>query len=318
MPGDEADLTAFDESGQGTGLAGSDRRVRGNLVMITKWAQEGAALPSPSGHSRRLTVRFWLKPVEILGTERADGITVERTAIDASGALRGTGEFETLPVQMVLRSVGYQSVPLPDVPFDARASIVPNAQGRVLGPDGVPRPGEYVAGWLKRGPTGVIGTNKSDAAETVRCLFEDLAGGPAPARSRRPARACSATPRPRRGAVAAGQRARRTQHRTGLLRRMAPHRGRRGRPGQGTRPRRAGQAPQPRGHLVRLPSPLRLASACPAAISSPTAAPGRHAAYGTYPAAIWPEGPGASAVLLSPRAERTRRCLHSRPCPPRS
>ncbi len=79
---------------------------------------------------------------------------------------------------MVLRSVGYQSVPLPDVPFDARASIVPNAQGRVLGPDGVPRPGEYVAGWLKRGPTGVIGTNKSDAAETVRCLFEDLAGGP--------------------------------------------------------------------------------------------------------------------------------------------
>ena len=178
VPGDEADLTAFDESGQGTGLAGSDRRVRGNLVTITKWAQEGAALPSPSGHSRRLTVRFWLKPVEILGTERADGITVERTAIDASGALRGTGEFETLPVQMVLRSVGYQSVPLPGVPFDPRASIVPNAQGRVLGPDGVPRPGEYVAGWLKRGPTGVIGTNKSDAAETVRCLFEDLAGGP--------------------------------------------------------------------------------------------------------------------------------------------
>ncbi len=178
VPGDEADLTAFDESGQGTVLAGSDRRVRGNLVTITKWAQEGAALPSPSGHSRRLTVRFWLKPVEILGTERAEGITLERTAIDASGALRGTGEFETLPVQMVLRSVGYQSVPLPGVPFDARASIVPNAQGRVLGPDGVPRPGEYVAGWLKRGPTGVIGTNKSDAAETVRCLFEDLAGGP--------------------------------------------------------------------------------------------------------------------------------------------
>ena len=79
---------------------------------------------------------------------------------------------------MVLRSVGYQSVPLPGVPFDPRASVVPNAAGRVLGPDGVPLPGEYVAGWLKRGPTGVIGTNKSDAAETVRCLLEDLAGGP--------------------------------------------------------------------------------------------------------------------------------------------
>jgi ferredoxin--NADP+ reductase len=74
--------------------------------------------------------------------------------------------------------VGYQSVPLPGVPFDTRASVVPNAPGRVLGEDGAPLPGEYVAGWLKRGPTGVIGTNKSDAAETVRCLLEDLAGGP--------------------------------------------------------------------------------------------------------------------------------------------
>jgi ferredoxin--NADP+ reductase len=64
------------------------------------------------------------------------------------------------------------------VPFDSRASVVPNDRGRVLGPDGAPLPGEYVAGWLKRGPTGVIGTNKSDAAETVRCLLEDLAGGP--------------------------------------------------------------------------------------------------------------------------------------------
>jgi len=79
---------------------------------------------------------------------------------------------------MVLRSVGYQSVPLPGVPFDSRASVVPNDRGRVLGPDGAPLPGEYVAGWLKRGPTGVIGTNKSDAAETVRCVLEDLAGGP--------------------------------------------------------------------------------------------------------------------------------------------
>src|SRR5271157_5085582 len=99
---------------------------------------------------------------------------------------------------MVLRSGGYQSVPLPGVPFDPGASIVPNAQGRVLGPDGVPRPGEYVAGWLKRGPTGVIGTNKSDAAETVRCLFEDLPGGPGAGEVPLPRPACSATPRPTR------------------------------------------------------------------------------------------------------------------------
>jgi ferredoxin--NADP+ reductase len=66
------------------------------------------------------------------------------------------------------------------VPFDDRSSIVPNVEGRVTGPDGRPLPGEYVAGWLKRGPTGVIGTNKSDAAQTVRALLADLAGGPGP------------------------------------------------------------------------------------------------------------------------------------------
>ena len=80
---------------------------------------------------------------------------------------------------MVLRSVGYQSVPLDGVPFDERNAVVPNAAGRVLGPDGQPLPGEYVSGWLKRGPTGVIGTNKSDAAETVRSLLADLVGAPA-------------------------------------------------------------------------------------------------------------------------------------------
>jgi ferredoxin/flavodoxin---NADP+ reductase len=74
--------------------------------------------------------------------------------------------------------VGYQSVPLDGVPFDPRSCTVPNAGGRVLDSSGEPLPGEYVAGWLKRGPTGVIGTNKADAAETVRALLADLAGGP--------------------------------------------------------------------------------------------------------------------------------------------
>jgi ferredoxin/flavodoxin---NADP+ reductase len=178
---DEADLNAFDLAGEGVAMAESDRRVRGNLVAITKWAQGGvdpSTPPASTGHARRLTVRFWLRPTEILGAERVEGITLERTTISPDGKFGGTGAFETLDAQMVLRSVGYQSVPLPGVPFDTRASVVPNAQGRVLGEDGQPLPGEYVAGWLKRGPTGVIGTNKSDAAETVRCLLEDLAGGP--------------------------------------------------------------------------------------------------------------------------------------------
>jgi ferredoxin--NADP+ reductase len=171
----EAELDAFDPTGESARLAQSDRHVRGNYKVISDWAGR-----APAGGSRRLTVRFWLRPVEILGPQRASGLTLERTRLDASGAFTGTGEYETLAAQLVLRSVGYQSVPLPGVPFDERSSTVPNADGRVLGADGGPLPGEYVAGWLKRGPTGVIGTNKSDAAQTVRSLLADLAGGPGP------------------------------------------------------------------------------------------------------------------------------------------
>ncbi len=179
---DELDLDRFDPTGQSAQLAESDRRVRGNLAVIQDWAAR-----EPAGAERRLTVRFWLRPVEIDGTERLSGLTVERTRLDEQGKFTGTGEFETIGAQMVFRSVGYQSVPLPGVPFDERSYTVPNADGRVLGPDGAPLPGEYVAGWLKRGPTGVVGTNKSDAAGTVRSLLADLAtggGGPARRQSR--------------------------------------------------------------------------------------------------------------------------------------
>src|SRR5450432_102938 len=171
----EADLDAFDPTGESARLAQADRHVRGNYKVISDWAAR-----APAAGTRRLTVRFWLRPVEILGPQRASGLTLERTRLDASGAFTGAGEYETLAAQLVLRSVGYQSVPLPGVPFDERSSTVPNADGRVLGADGGPLPGEYVAGWLKRGPTGVIGTNKSDAAATVRSLLSDCAaGGPA-------------------------------------------------------------------------------------------------------------------------------------------
>jgi ferredoxin/flavodoxin---NADP+ reductase len=172
----EADLDAFDATGESARLAETDRHVRGNYTVIKDWAQR-----TPAATGRRLTVRFWLRPVEIQGSNEAvSGLVLERTRLDESGKLQGTGALETLPVQMVLRSVGYQSVPLAGVPFDERNYVVPNEAGRVIGPDGQPLPGEYVSGWLKRGPTGVIGTNKSDAAETVRSLLADLAGGPGP------------------------------------------------------------------------------------------------------------------------------------------
>ena len=180
VPADEFDLEGgFDRSGESATLAASDRRVRGNLVAMAGWS--GAA-DDAAAAGRKLRLRFWLRPVEI--EKSADGtvggLRLERTRLNESGEFEGTGEFETIDVQMVLRSVGYQSVPLPGVPFDPKSHTVPNAAGRVLSETGEPLPGEYVAGWLKRGPTGVIGTNKADAAETVQSLLADLAGGPAP------------------------------------------------------------------------------------------------------------------------------------------
>jgi ferredoxin/flavodoxin---NADP+ reductase len=152
-------------------LEEADRHVRANLKVMREWVDRPVGdLP------RRLDVRFWLRPVEILGTDRVEGLRLEHTTLNAEGRVVGTGSYETLPVGMVLRSVGYQSVPLPGVPFDPRAYVVPNIAGRVLDDSGRPLPGEYVAGWIKRGPTGVIGTNKADAAETVRALLEDLTG----------------------------------------------------------------------------------------------------------------------------------------------
>lgn len=171
----ELDLDGgFDRSGQSAALAASDRRVRGNLLAMTGWGGQ------ETGDGRRLRLRFWLRPAEIHGSSSAAvaGLRLERTRLSESGVFEGTGEFETLDAQLVLRSVGYQSVPLPGVPFDTQTYTVPNASGRVLSETGEPLPGEYVAGWLKRGPTGVIGTNKADAAETVQALLADLAGGP--------------------------------------------------------------------------------------------------------------------------------------------
>ncbi len=176
----ELDLTeGYDRSGASAELAASDRRVRGNLVAMAGWGG-AAAGDLPVGGERRLRLRFWLRPVEIQESSSGTvaGLRLERTRLTDSGEFEGTGEFETLEAQLVLRSVGYQSVPLAGVPFDTRTHTVPNDGGRVLSETGEPLPGEYVAGWLKRGPTGVIGTNKADAAETVQALLADLAGGP--------------------------------------------------------------------------------------------------------------------------------------------
>ncbi len=126
------------------------------------------------GKPRRIHLRFLVSPVEILGTDCVEGLVIEHNHLDEQQRAVGTGDYETLDVQMVLRSVGYKGVPLADVPFDTRAQVVSNTAGRVTnGADGAVVPGEYVTGWIKRGPSGLIGTNKADSVETAKSLLED-------------------------------------------------------------------------------------------------------------------------------------------------
>jgi ferredoxin--NADP+ reductase len=164
-------------------LAGLENRELDGLTQRNlEVLREFAARPRTAA-ARALHIRFYARPVEITGTEHVEGLRIERMAYDEAGKLFGTGTFEDLPVQLVFRAVGYRSVALPGVPFDERNGLVPNAGGRVLHePDGPVRAGEYVAGWVKRGPQGVIGTNKQDAAETVAALLADVAAADLPPR----------------------------------------------------------------------------------------------------------------------------------------
>ncbi|WP_030804249.1 FAD-dependent oxidoreductase [Streptomyces sp. NRRL S-337] len=154
--------------------AGLPAVARRNVEVLRGWAEQPAG-GAPVGRRRRIHLRFFLRPVEILGD--AGGVRAvrfERTAPDGSGGVAGTGRFEEIEGQLVLRSVGYRGTPQPGLPFDEATGTVPHSAGRVLR-DGVPLPGVYVAGWIKRGPTGVIGTNRPCAKETARSLLADVA-----------------------------------------------------------------------------------------------------------------------------------------------
>jgi NADPH-dependent glutamate synthase beta chain and related oxidoreductases len=145
--------------------------VRRNLEVLRQWSANGA--PPESERERRIRLRFFLRPVELLERGgRVAGVRFARTAPDGSGGVRDTGTFEDIDAQLVLRAVGYRGLPLPGLPFDRAHGTVPHLAGRVLR-DGVASPGEYVAGWIKRGPTGVIGSNRSCAKETAASLIED-------------------------------------------------------------------------------------------------------------------------------------------------
>jgi ferredoxin--NADP+ reductase len=156
-----------------------DRASAKKVEILQSYARRGL-----TGKPRRLALRFLVSPTAVLdnGAGEVGGLRLVRNCLVASatGAIQAqsTGEVEDLVAGLVFRSVGYRGVPLPGVPFDDKWSVVLNEKGRVLDPDSKNAlPGEYTAGWIKRGPTGVIGTNKPDAAETVIGMLQDVAAG---------------------------------------------------------------------------------------------------------------------------------------------
>ena len=153
-----------------------DTAARRNLEVLREYAER-----LPSGKPKTLRLRFLSSPVAILGDERVEAVEIVRNRLETDGRGRiaavPTDERETIPCGLVLRSVGYGGVPLPDVPFDGERGTIRNDRGRVLDEGGSPVRGVYCTGWIKRGPSGVIGTNKKDATETIALLQEDLAAG---------------------------------------------------------------------------------------------------------------------------------------------
>jgi ferredoxin/flavodoxin---NADP+ reductase len=159
-------------------LAAEDATSKRNVELLRAYA----ATP-PAGRAKRIVLRFLLSPTTLLagpeGRLRAVELARNRLvpASDPASGVRAqsTDERETIDAGLLFRAIGYRGIPLPSVPFDERSGTIPNRDGRVLDPDSEePLPGEYVVGWIKRGPSGVIGTNKKDAQQTVDAIFADL------------------------------------------------------------------------------------------------------------------------------------------------
>jgi ferredoxin--NADP+ reductase len=150
-------------------LEASPPTVKRNVEHLRDYAAR-----TPAGKPRRIRFRFFASPVAILGEEKVEAIELVRNEL-VDGRAVPTDERETIPCGIVFRSVGYRGVALPGVPFDESRGTIPNESGRV-------EPGLYAAGWIKRGPSGVIGTNKKDATETVQLLLEDARAGKLPPR----------------------------------------------------------------------------------------------------------------------------------------
>ncbi|MGC9220904.1 MAG: FAD-dependent oxidoreductase [Solirubrobacteraceae bacterium] len=178
---DPADLVLGPDGEAALGQA--DQTAQNNVSVLRRYAQQ-----PPRGKPKRIVLRFLVSPIALDGNERVEAVRIEHNQLmpAADGQLRPhpTGVTERVQAGLVLRAVGYVGVPLPGVPFDERRQTLLNRDGRVLDPDTLlPIPGLYAAGWVKRGPSGVIGTNKRCAQETTDHLLTDLEAGllPTPA-----------------------------------------------------------------------------------------------------------------------------------------
>lgn len=160
-PADFADITDED-------LEAAGKTVRNNIKVLRGYAET-----TPANAKRRIVFRFCTSPIEIRGDKRVESIVLGRnrlvTGADGRVAAEDTGEREEVPAQLVVRAVGYRGLPTPGLPFDERSGTIPHVDGKVDGSRN-----EYVVGWIKRGPTGVIGSNKKDSQDTVDTLLHDL------------------------------------------------------------------------------------------------------------------------------------------------
>jgi ferredoxin--NADP+ reductase len=161
-PAEFADISDEDVEAAG-------KTVRNNIKVLRGYAER-----EPRGAKRRIVFRFRTSPIELRGEGRVESIVLGRNQlVEENGRIvaKDTGEREEVPAQLVVRAVGYRGVPTPGLPFDDRSGTIPHTNGRIEG-----RRNEYVVGWIKRGPTGVIGSNKKDSQETVDTLLADLSG----------------------------------------------------------------------------------------------------------------------------------------------
>ena len=156
------------------GISDDDAKAAGKTEAANIKVLRDYATREPRPGHRRIVFRFCTSPVAIKGAERVEEIVLGRNELlehDGRVVARDTGERETLPMNLVVRAVGYHGVPVPGLPFDDSRGTIPHTGGKVIG-----RTNDYVTGWIKRGPSGVIGTNKSDSQDTVENLWEDLTG----------------------------------------------------------------------------------------------------------------------------------------------